>query len=108
MGMRSQTPPVLPRTERRIRREARSATLRERAWALRQSGWTYAAIGGALGVCTTRALQIIRKAERLSREQASQTAKGAPATERPRDSDDPLAAGRNNVEQGPWIDPPLS
>jgi hypothetical protein len=64
--MRTQTPAVLPRTERRIRREARSATLRERALALRQAGWTLAAIGQALGVSTTRAFQMARKAERLS------------------------------------------
>ena len=51
--------------ERRIRREARSATLRERALALRQAGWTLANIGQALGVSTTRAFQMVRKAERL-------------------------------------------
>jgi hypothetical protein len=68
--MRTQTPAVLPRTERRIRREARSATLRERALALRQAGWTLAAIGQALGVSTTRAFQIARKAERLISESA--------------------------------------
>jgi hypothetical protein len=63
--MRIQTPPVLPRTERRIRREARSATLRERALALRQGGWTFAKIGHALGVSTSRAVQMARKAKRL-------------------------------------------
>ena len=51
--------------ERRIRREARRATLRERALALRQAGWTLANIGQALGVSTTRAFQMVRKAERL-------------------------------------------
>jgi len=35
--------------------------------ALRRSGWTLASIGNALGVSTTRALQLVRKAERLSR-----------------------------------------
>jgi hypothetical protein len=68
--MRTQTPAVLPRTERRIRREARSATLRERALALRQAGWTLAAIGQALGVSSTRAFQMVRKAERLISEAA--------------------------------------
>jgi len=57
--------PIPLPAERRIRREARSAILRERALALRQAGWTYAAIGRALGVSTTRALQMVRKAERL-------------------------------------------
>jgi len=57
--------PIPPPAERRIRREARSAILRERALALRQAGWTYAAIGRALGVSTTRALQMVRKAKRL-------------------------------------------
>jgi hypothetical protein len=96
--MRTQTPAVLPRTERRIRREARSATLRERALALRQAGWTLTAIGRALGVSTSRAFQIVRKAERL----ISESKEGAPVRERPFDSDDPSAAGRNNVEQPPW------
>jgi len=57
--------PIPLPAERRIRREARSAILRERALALRQAGWTYAAIGRALGVSTTRALQMVRKAKRL-------------------------------------------
>jgi hypothetical protein len=57
--------PIPPRAERRIRREARSAILRERALALRQAGWIYADIGMALGVSTTRALQMVRKAQRL-------------------------------------------
>jgi hypothetical protein len=56
---------IPPATERRIRREARSATLRERALALRTAGWTYTAIGNALGFSSTRALQLVRKAERL-------------------------------------------
>jgi hypothetical protein len=51
--------------ERRIRREARSETLRERALALRQAGWTLQAIAVALGVSTTRVQQIVRKGERL-------------------------------------------
>jgi hypothetical protein len=57
---------IPPPAERRIRREARSATLRERALALRQAGWTLADIGRALGVSATRAYQMARKAERLA------------------------------------------
>jgi hypothetical protein len=60
--------PISSPTERRIRREARSATLRERALALRQAAWTYAAIGQALGVSLERARQMVRKAERLRRD----------------------------------------
>jgi hypothetical protein len=60
--------PIPAPAERRIRREARSATLRERALALRQAGWTLTAIGVALGLSVTRAYQIVKKAERLSRE----------------------------------------
>ena len=52
--------------ERRLRREAQSAALRQRAFALRQTGATYAAIGRELGVCPARAQQIVRKAERLA------------------------------------------
>jgi hypothetical protein len=90
--------------ERRIRREARSAILRERALALRQVGWTYAAIGQALGVSLTRAFQLVRKAERLICERSSK--EGTPVRECPlSDSDDPLAAGRNNHEQAPWYPP---
>jgi hypothetical protein len=88
--------------ERRIRRETRSATLRERALALRQVGWTLANIGQALGVSTTRAFQMVRKAERLSREPSSK--EGTPARGCPSDSNDPLAAGRNH-EQPPWYPP---
>jgi hypothetical protein len=51
--------------ERRIRREARSATLRELALRLRRDGATYAAIGAVLGVSSTRARQIARKADRF-------------------------------------------
>jgi hypothetical protein len=58
--------PIPPAAERRIRREARSATLRERALALRQAGETYASIGRVLGVSLERARQIARKAERLA------------------------------------------
>jgi hypothetical protein len=36
--------------------------------ALRRGGWTFAAIGKALGVSITRASQIVRKAERLDRD----------------------------------------
>src|SRR5262249_61012509 len=53
-------------TERRIRREARSATLRERALALRRVGWTYIAIGQVLGVSLDRARRITLQAERLA------------------------------------------
>jgi len=92
--------PIPPPAERRIRREERSATLRKRALALRQAGWTLARIGQALGVSTTRALQMVRKAERLM----SESNEGAPVWERPLDSnDDPLAAGRNELEQRAWL-----
>jgi hypothetical protein len=92
--------PIPPPAERRIRREARSATLRERALALRQAGWTLAHIGAALGVSTSRALQMVRKAERLICERSSK--EGTPVAECPlSDSDDPLAAGRSNHEQAP-------
>ena len=83
--------------ERRIRREARSETLRQRASALRQAGWTLANIGQALGVSTTRAFQMVRKAERLSRERSNN--EGAPSQGRPCDSNDPLAAGRNDDDE---------
>jgi hypothetical protein len=53
--------------ERRIRREARSATLREIALRLRREGKTLAAIAAVLGVSLTRAFQMVRKAERLRR-----------------------------------------
>ena len=53
--------------------------------ALRTAGWTYTAIGNALGFSSTRTLQLVRKAERLQ-------AKGAPLAERPFDND-PFAAG---------------
>jgi Sigma-70, region 4 len=53
-------------TDRRLRREARSAALRAQALALRQCGATYAEIGAALGLSLERARQIIRKAERLA------------------------------------------
>lgn len=65
MGMQHRTLIATTPTERRIRREARSETLRERALALRQAGLTYAAIGGVLGVSLERARRIIKKAERL-------------------------------------------
>ena len=59
--------PIPPAAERRIRRESRSATLRERALALRSAGWTYAQISEALGVSVGRTAQIVRKADRLLR-----------------------------------------
>lgn len=67
--------------ERRIRREGRHAARREIALNLRQEGKTLAAIGAVLGVSTARALQMVRKAERLIYERSSK--EGAPATERP-------------------------
>ena len=91
--------------ERRIRREARSQTLRERALALRQAGWTYAAIGQALGVSLTRAFQLARKAERLMREHSSK--EGTPVTECPlSDSDDPLARAATEPEKRRCLYPP--
>jgi hypothetical protein len=66
MGMRNGFPISSP-TERRLRREGRSAVMRERALALRHAGWNYAAIGEVLGVSLGRASQIIKKAERLER-----------------------------------------
>lgn len=67
MGMLSRNPIATP-AERRIRREARSATLRELALALHQAGWTYAAIARALGVSRARVGQIVKKAKRLARD----------------------------------------
>jgi hypothetical protein len=92
--------PIPPATERRIRREARSETMRERALALRVSGWTYAAIGQALGVSSTRALQLVRKAEWIRSSE-----KGASSQGRPPHSDDPLAAGRTEFETCTVYDP---
>jgi hypothetical protein len=102
--------PIPPAAERRIRREARSAALRERALALRQAGWTFTSIGIALGVSTTRALQIVRKAERLiaqrvtERDASPENEEGAPATERPSDCNSPLVPGHND-EQKRWYPP---
>ena len=54
-------------TERRIRREAEATAQRAKALALRRAGATYDAIGAALGgLSSTRAQQIVRKAERLA------------------------------------------
>jgi hypothetical protein len=58
--------PISTPTDRRIRREARSAALRAQALALRQTGKTYADIGAALGLSLERARQITLKAERLA------------------------------------------
>jgi hypothetical protein len=85
--------PIPPAAERRLRREGRSAALRERALALRQAGWTYAAIGQALGVSSTRSLQLVRRAER----EIHASKKGTPATGCPSDFNDPLAAGRTEL-----------
>jgi hypothetical protein len=100
--MSTQTPAVLPRTERRLRREGRSAALRERALALRMAGWTYAAIGQALGVSSTRALQLVRKAEWIIRS----SEKGVPAKGRPSDSNDPRQTGRTEFVACTVYDPP--
>jgi hypothetical protein len=93
-------PHIPPATERRIRREARSATLRERALALRMAGWTYPAIGRALGFSATRALQIVRKAQCTNQ-------KGAPSQERLSVSTGPFTAGQV-MQATPWYDPPTS
>jgi len=58
--------PIASPAERRIRREARSATLRDRALALRRAGESYRSVGRVLGVSAERARQIVRKAERLA------------------------------------------
>ena len=89
---------ILPATERRIRREARSETLRERALALRMAGWTYAAIGQALGFSATRALQLVRKAQWLQPKKAPLA--GAPFRR-------PVDSGPVH-EATPWYDPPTS
>jgi hypothetical protein len=65
MGMRKNVSQTTP-AKRRQQREARSAEQRARALALRQSGLTFAAIGGALGVSVERARQIVLRAERLA------------------------------------------
>jgi hypothetical protein len=65
MGMLTIIPPP---AERRIRREARSQTLRDLALGLRQAGWTLAEIAAALGLSIERARQIVRKAERRCRD----------------------------------------
>jgi len=67
MPSRLAFPRLTPGGERRIRREARSATLRERALALHRAGESYRSIGRVLGVSLARARQIVRKAERLAR-----------------------------------------
>ena len=65
MGMLNRVPNSTP-TDRRIRREARSAALRAQALALRHAGVTYASIGAVLGLSLERARQIVRKGERLA------------------------------------------
>ena len=94
-------------TERRIRREARSETLRERALALRRAGWTLARIGIALGVSTTRVFQMVRKAERLAesieRDASPDNEAGTPIPGCPSDSNnDPFVADRE-AEQRPCL-----
>jgi hypothetical protein len=87
-------------TERRIRREARSQTLRERALALRRAGWTLARIGIALGVSTTRVFQMVRKAER---DASPNNEAGTPIPGCPSDSNnDPFVADRE-AEQRPCL-----
>jgi hypothetical protein len=93
--------PIPSSAERWIRREGRSAAMRERALALRQTGWTYARIGQALGVSTTRALQLVRKAEWEIRS----SEKGAPSQGRPSDSNDPRQTGRTEFVACPVYDP---
>jgi len=95
--------------ERRIRREARSETLRERALALRRGGWTLARIGTALGVSTTRVYQMVRKAERLIAERVAEhdslneagTPGGCPPV-----SNDPFTADRNDEQTACLYLPP--
>jgi transcriptional regulator with XRE-family HTH domain len=104
--------PISAPAERRIWRESRSATLRERATALRKSGWTLARIAEAFGISISRASQIVRKGERIAERVAERNAsitneKGAPATTgRPSDSTGPLAADRNKQGHLPWLPPP--
>ena len=62
----ARVPHIPPSAERRIRREGRHAARRELALKLRREGKTLAAIGAVIGVSTTRALQMVRRAERLS------------------------------------------
>jgi|SRR5580704_8133579 hypothetical protein len=52
-------------SQRRVRREQRSAKQRAKAIALRRAGATYTAIGAELGVCVERARTIVLKAQRL-------------------------------------------
>jgi hypothetical protein len=59
--------PISSPAERRIHRQARSATRRELALAWRKAGWTFCDIAAALGVCRERARQIVSKAERMAR-----------------------------------------
>jgi hypothetical protein len=89
--------------ERRIRREARSATLRERALSLRQAGWTLASIGQVLGVSTTRAFQMVRKAERLIHERSSK--QGAPGEGRPSSNSIGLLVADRSDEHLTWYPP---
>jgi len=64
--MDARSPETTP-AERRLRREAQSAAMRERTLALRQAGATYAAIARDLGLSPERARQVVFKAERLAR-----------------------------------------
>jgi hypothetical protein len=73
MGMPSRIPIPLS-AARRIRREARSAARREIAFRLHREGKTLAAIGAVLGVSTTRAFQMVRKAKRLLAEEGASAA----------------------------------
>jgi hypothetical protein len=91
---------IPPAAERRLRREGRSAAMRERALALRQAGWTYAAIGQALGVSSTRALQLARKAELIRSNEKDALSQG-----RPSDSNDPPQTGRTEFVACTVYDP---
>jgi hypothetical protein len=89
---------------RRLHREGYSAARRELALKLRQEGKTLAAIGAVLGVSTTRALQMVRKAARLIGEREGVPCVGAPSS----DSSDPLAAGRGKQDRSICVPPPTT
>ena len=63
----ARVPHIPPSAERRIHREGRHAARRELALKLRREGKTLAAIGAVIGVSTTRALQMVRRAEQTFR-----------------------------------------
>jgi|tagenome__1003787_1003787.scaffolds.fasta_scaffold20982690_2 hypothetical protein len=102
MGMQTRRTPIPPAAERRIRREARSAAFRERALALHEAGWTLINIGQVLGVSTTRAFQIVRKAKRLHL-LITRNERGRPVARAPW-SNSPLQTGRNKGQRS-WLYP---